>query len=607
MSRPETSAERNWFLRAPYQTLAFLFCFLFAVAMVVNVQLSGDAEWFFYGQMLHHGVKLYAGLHLPLQPFFILETDAWELLFGKTVIAYESISLVHIFLFCLGVQLILRHSNWPDWRKGALFVGAFFSYFYFPGIRFDDFHVGCDICLFFTIVALLRLNRERLPSMEFAWAAMLGILSGICFTTRVTEGAMLVVGTAVCVLFLAPRRKVLATAVYLLTAAVVVLGIVHLTGDTFHDYAAYSIFHAASAKGGTHSILETPFRAIGVTAALIFHNKGWAWFIVLMGAGVLARKRWKDSPRAVITAELLSMVPFVLLLALIRPMRKDLTNAAFIFSFNIIVQNVLYPLCLYVLYRWWRSQRSAAKPGRPTWDKREILIVLVITNLVAVAFSEGVGTSNGTFGLFMLIVFADLWLPLTGRFRWLADSWVAIALVLAASGAVSKIHSPYAWQNYETRPMFEGRVWYHHPLYGPMYIQKDELQFFQPICKVIDQTGPQPELLSMPYSYANYFCGTPPWHGYVQTWFDTTPPDTVHTLMRQLDQAPPQWILYQRQLPVLSIHERFYNHNQPIAHRELDQQIMDKLATGQWKLVERSDYISQDDPRDGWFLIETRP
>jgi hypothetical protein len=127
------------------------------------------------------------------------------------------------------------------------------------------------------------------------------------------------------------------------------------------------------------------------------------------------------------------------------------------------------------------------------------------------------------------------------------------------------------------------------------------------------QGDSKPELLSMPFSYPNYFCNTPPWHGYVQTFFDTSTRSTITHLMSELDTAPPQWIVYQRQLDVMSGQEKVLHHGQPLAHRDLDEMMMQKIATGKWQVVDRSNYnfnlAEKKDYQegDGWLIIRTRP
>ena len=140
-----------------------------------------------------------------------------------------------------------------------------------------------------------------------------------------------------------------------------------------------------------------------------------------------------------------------------------------------------------------------------------------------------------------------------------------------------------------------------------MYIDRDLLYLSKSICSDIGANPgvTHPELLSLPYPFPNYFCDTPPWHNYVQTFFDTSTRASIEHLMSELDTAPPQWIVYQRQLNIMVGAERLYNHGRPLAQRDLDRMILQKLASGQWTLVGFSDYLGHEG--GGWFVIRTRP
>jgi hypothetical protein len=116
----------------------------------------------------------------------------------------------------------------------------------------------------------------------------------------------------------------------------------------------------------------------------------------------------------------------------------------------------------------------------------------------------------------------------------------------------------------------------------------------------------------MPFSYPNYFCNTPPWHGYVQTFFDTSARSTITHLISELDTAPPKWIVYQRQMKILTGQEKVLH--QRLAQHDMDEMIMRKIATGQWRLVDTSNYLvaqTADENNyqdgDGWLIIRTRP
>ena len=59
---------------------------------------------------------------------------------------------------------------------------------------------------------------------------------------------------------------------------------------------------------------------------------------------------------------------------------------------------------------------------------------------------------------------------------------LAIFLLIAISGLSGKMVMPYSWQNYKYGQLFENRVWYRHPVYGEMYINRDLLKFSQEVC-----------------------------------------------------------------------------------------------------------------------------
>jgi hypothetical protein len=139
-----------------------------------------------------------------------------------------------------------------------------------------------------------------------------------------------------------------------------------------------------------------------------------------------------------------------------------------------------------------------------------------------------------------------------------------------------------------------------------MIIDIEQLNLFDRICDQVG-TDSQVELLSLPFSYANYFCVVAPWHGYVQTFFDTSSKETVFGLMQELQQAPPKWVLYQRQLDNLELHENTYNQGKPLPHRYLDQMIEQKIDSGKWETAFTSTYEERPGWMNEWILIRTRP
>ena len=194
----------------------------------------------------------------------------------------------------------------------------------------------------------------------------------------------------------------------------------------------------------------------------------------------------------------------------------------------------------------------------------------------------------------------------TDNFEVGAFAFAALTL-LTLDGAAFKYHLPFQWHSYTAAPLFTQRQWYHHPVYGPMVIERDQLAFIQPICAAVQTDSPSQGLLSLPYPFPNYFCNIPPWHGYVQTFYDTSSRQTIQQLIAELQAAPPKWIVYQRQPYNMGLHEHIFNHDQPLPHRVLDQLIENNLASGAWQSVYSSTYGSNKPFADQWILIRTRP
>ncbi len=598
---------RDVFSGRVYQTLAILFCLLFGIAMILNTQMGGEAEWFWYANLFHNGAKLYADLHLALQPLYVLATNAWIQLFGIKCLVTEIPSVLNVLIFCLAIFLILQESDWSDWQKAIVLAGAFFITVECTAYRFDDFHVTTEIFVFYSLVLLLKLAKADAAPRRFGLAAVAGVLSGLTITTRLTDGAALLVATGICLLFLARKQALPAACLFIVTAALTVLTVVKLTGDTLSAYASNSIFRAAGAKGGTHGILEDPFLIFRHTLSEMHHGNNWILLYILpmIAVGALLPHLWKAGAKYTVTVQLA-------LVGIAVPLtphyyRAILLSYEFVRFLCLLLLVVNYLLAPVVIARYVMSRRGV---GKLELDPREILVLIPLAELASASASTGAHIENVFFSpIAMLLLLAPIIQPFRKLGRWANLSLVSIIALLGISAMGEKIYDPYSWLNFRTSPMFVNRQWYRHPVYGPMYLDRGLLHFIQPVCREIKQGGPTPELLSMPYSYPNYFCDIPPWHGYVQTFFDTSTRSTIEGLMSELDTSPPQWIVYQRQMKILGAHETLLNHGQPLPHRALDEMIMRKIAVGKWHVVDKSSYLVFKGyylPGDGWWIIRTR-
>jgi len=585
------------------QSLAVLFCVLFGVAMIANTQLGGEGMWFFYATYFHQGMKLYADLHLVLQPLYALEAAGWIRLFGTRCIVTEIPSVLQVFVFCLSLLWILSESDWPDWQKGILLASAFIISIQCTAYRFDDYHLSADTFIFFSLALLLMFARSERESQRLQLVAVLGVLSGLTITTRVNDGVALLAAVAICLLVLAPTRRLLCAGLLVATAAVTVVLVVELTGDSFHDYLFYSVLKAAASKGGSSNILASPLLLGWNALTAVFRtllSRKWASLSLIAIVCLYAfLHRYRSNWVKYIVPVQLTLFSASLLCS--RSVRDQLVTGGFVYMFFFPSVAACYFLTPIVLARTLRSK----KKGSPPWDKREILLLLPLAELASASTSTAAQTYNGFLfsqvGMFLLLF--PVLFSARKHAAWMSASFVSIMILLGLSGAIAKVRNPYSWLNYKSSPMFHNRQLYQHPVYGTMYIDRDLLHFIAPVCSEIRQGDPHPELLSMPYSYPNYFCDTPPWHGYVQTFFDTTARSTVNHLLDELNVAPPEWIVYQRQVEVMHKQQSFYSPHQPLPQQQLDALMLQKIASRKWQLIEKKDYLAGD----GWWIIRTRP
>lgn len=586
-----------------YQGLAILLCVTFGLLMIVNNQMGGEAMWFWYATVFHQGVRLYADLHSALQPLYMLMTDAWMTLSGHRLVVTQIPSLFQIFALCAGLLLILRESDWPDWQKGVVLLGTFCLTVFGHSYRFDDYHIVAENLILYSMLVLLVLARTEAVRRQFVLVAVLGLLSGLTLTTRLTDGAALFTAAGISIPFLLRGRRIANVALFVAVTALTVLLVVSLTGDTFPAYLSNSVFRAAASKGGTRSIFGAPLHMLLNTIPLLWKTgkQVLVGLLAVVVIGQLVARYWRAGLRYVFTLQM--ALAALILLVVPQLKRVKLLHGLVVETLVLTLTTLLYLLAPLVLARF----AMANSKGR-IMDSREILVLLPLAEWAsysAGAAAEPLTNYYAPVALFLLLI--PVIQPFRRFARWANPSFVAILALIALSTFTSKAITPYSWQNYKVGSMFKNRAWFQHPVYGAMYIDRDLLDFSKAVCSDVGAKPgvTHPDLLSLPYPFPNYFCDTPPWHNYVQTFFDTSTRATIEHLMYELNTAPPQWIVYQRQLNIMNGSERLYNHSRPLAQRDLDRMIAQKLASGQWKLVDYSDYLGQEG--GGWFIIRTRP
>ena len=594
-----------------YQNQMCVFCILFGLAMIANTHPAGDETWFWYATFLREGKRLYSDMHLALQPLYVLETATSLALMGNGWLVSKIPAVFHLVAYCLGLLLLIRRSSLQDRKKAVLLGCVFFLSINFDAYRFDDYHVVSDCFEIYSLVLLLTMHRSVDEKRTFGLAVGLGILSGLTITTRLNDGAALGLCVAVAIACLAPTKRLFSVTVFGMTAALTGVSVVRLTGDSFRDYAMYSVFHAAASKGGAGNVLLYPLRLPLNTLIwlkdfrydeLIFYSFAVAFIWVFLVSPVWSIRRSEKVNKGAFGKGLLGL--FLILLPL-PYLSWAIFSGYFIVSLAAVGTLATYVLGILVAVRFFRRQFRPLR--QPEWNRREILLLVPLGQLASSSMSSG-GQHRGLYGplavMILLVPFAS---PIQIRKNSTRSVLFALATLVIFFGATRKALVPFAWHSYQDRPMFIGRQWYRHPVYGPMIIDTRQLNFILQVCNRIGMNDPQSELLSLPLPYANYFCSTPPWHGYVQTFFDTSSKETIFKLISELQNSPPKWILYQRQLHNMALHEQIFNNGMPLAHRDLDQAIEQKLSAGEWQTVYTSNYGERPEWDNQWLLIRTRP
>jgi hypothetical protein len=597
---------RNWVGRGVFrQNLAFLFCILFGLCLIVNTLGAGDGVWFWYSSLFLHGKKLYADLHLVQQPLMIIETAVSMKLLGDGWLISKVAAVLHLLAYCLALLILVRKSDLSDSRKALLLASTFFISISFEAYRFDDYHVITDAFVLYTIIGLLQLQKSSSWRGRRSLISILGILSGLALTTRLNDGFALIIGVTLAIFCSVPKRKVFSIFLYGIATSASALLIVLFTGDSVRDYLMFSVFKAAGSKGGIGQVfldpVRVPFLAIqSLSQNMNIRNLTLACGIALVWAFWFKPRpekhnKWEIALGALGSAMIGTCWHQILTLLFTFSLLNDLSG-----FFAIL----LFPTGIWIFGRFLRHLSQIA-PKVP-WNKGEILLLIPIGQFASGAMSSG-GYYEGLFQpLAVVMLLAPICSPLRLKRERGREFLFVLMLMLLVPTFLRRAVVPYSWHSYREHGLFAGRTWYTHPKYGLMFIDRDLLEFVRPVCDAVDQSGANDELLSLPFPFANYFCTSPPWHGYVQTFFDTSNRQVIDALLGQLQASPPHWILYQRQMFSLYWHEKLYNQSRPLPHRDLDALIQRKLASNEWKVAYKSDYSNQMPWDTHWVLIRTQ-
>ena len=576
------------------------FAALFGMVFLLNIHPIGDGLWYWYAQALRHGQRLYGDLHVPMQPFFFLTTEFGQRLFGNSWLASKIFAAVQVFAYCFGLLLVVRRVSWSDRARALLLIAVFGMTIMAFYSRFDDFHVTGHCLVVYSVYFLLRLRDTGTRKHTLQLALVLGLLSGLGLGNRLNDGSLLCAAVAVCIAVFARQAGILAPVSFLATALLTLAALVAATHAGLHDWLQYTIIRAAAIKGGTAHIFSSPLH-FPITVQLDLETdphllRDFGYALVLVGSLAYARyfrqlRRPRYTRRITIAAGLLA-VPLSLAL-----LQQSLSGGS-VLSVAQACTIALYVLFVGLLLRLLHLHLT----GRlAEWNRLEVLLLLPFGQIFAGAMTSGESFDEAYSPLAFFLLVLPFVLPSLLRVPWQRIAFAGVLAILACGSLLAKATHPYFWLHYNDRAFFVDRTWYNHPTFGPMYVERPQLALMQSMCRAIRPSTNPPQLLAMPWPYPNYFCNIPPWHGYVQTWYDTTTRQTIEHLIEELRQNPPEWIAYQRSFDTIRANEIIFNGGRDLPHRELDAFIQTQLEAGRWTLPWQRCFGGTD-----WVVIHTR-
>ena len=506
------------------------------------------------------GLALIANVHLPAEGSWHFIARSW--LEGKRLYAdlylvqqplyilltagFQAVfgTLIAFALLCGRLMAWLR-LPWPLDCCGLMML--FFLGIRFVAFRFDDYHAVMHCLIVASLIVSLSVPNGG-DAMLRRRVLLLAGLNSLGITLRLNDGAMMAAVNTVVLWGVLPRaRRLRLLSEYSLAMIAGVLTIVTITGDSFMAWAIASIGRGAATKGGG-ALTMAPLMFVRrcVTGLLTLESVGTFQFLLDAG-GVAA-----------FAAAMIAVC------------------AGFSRRVDILVRT----------------------PGIPSG------VFLLPAALCISASVSGGGYHHGHF-------FASALISLLGV-AWVVARWPMQTVTTAASvacgaialaSAVYRWQDPCSWHDYRSKPLFRDRIVVTTPTLGPCVISRSQQDFNDSLFGPIGATA-NVSLLSIPFPYPNYLLGIPPWHDYIQTFFDTTDRSRIEKMIRELSADPPDWIVYQRQPDNLAGHEQLFNAGRPLPHRALDAFIDQQLLSGAWQPV----VWGRESGRNSstWYVIRTR-
>lgn len=525
-------------------------------------------------------------MNLVQQPFFILYNALGINLFGDTFVAQKVIFIPLIFANLYILFKLVSLSKLNVIFQSLLYLAVFFTGIHFEAYRFDDYHLMTNTLILYQMFFLIK-YLENPDSKSFIKVLGLGLVSTLEIFTRINDGLVffgLVLFVIITVKSLYSKRNVL---IFLFTTIVVVISIFTTINELPYSWMKSTILEAMSNKGGVK----------------VFQS---FYFLIINSFFYLLNIAYQITNIQLILALIFSL--FIIYCKSVEKKFITLVGLIFIFvevlfyfygkSTDPISDFTALSIILltgYFLFLCGSNLKEVFQNGISHLKIRN----LVILSIPLIAFFSGSMSSGGYhYGLYFPASLVLLALSYLGFLN--SRISLLFLLILAFYGFAFRFNNPYSWHSYRsTNPYFAKRDFVHLDNLGLVFIDEKLKGFIEPVCNL--SRVENSTLLSIPFPFANYYCGVPVWHNYVQTFFDTTSKGSINKLIQELNKNPPSIIFYQQQLDNLRGHEIIFNDGAKLPHRDLDGFIMKKINDGNWKVV----YISDYGYGNKWYLIQT--
>ena len=596
------------FVKNHYSALAAILACFFGAYLLFSVIGAGDGMWFFYAKDFLAGRRLFSDLNLLQQPVFILINAIGISVFTQSYIAQKLVFVPILMLYVFSSYLLVNKSSSGQLFKTALFLCFFFTGIRFEAYRFDDYHAFVNMMsILMILIFMVYLSDDISKKRSIILSLAAGLVVTICILTRLNDGLILFFSS---MLFYLLRRKsgyFIDLLLFLFSSVITFFVVLWVINENIFTWFSSTIVTASSAKGGIQQLLQAPFFLLfNSVNLLISSNIGTSFAISVLSIICLwclfkiftfFKENQKEKTHIKTFAFLALYFVFLCILIYLGKLLLfsglDLIEVLTVASIPMMVI-----FCLFRGFSFFLFFRE----GEFLWQ--ELLLIIPIGLFVSGAMSSGGYPLGGLY--FQFALFMTTWFVLYSKHlsRYVLLSFVFLMVLTAYTGFLYKYNNPYSWHSYFSPSLATSRTFIQTEHLGAIPMDYETYKFISPVCKIVKERSAT--MLSLPFPFANYICGSPVWNGYTQTFFDTTTKKTTDKLLSEITQNPPDLIFYQRQLYNLRNHEIVYNNGTPLPHRKVDEYVIGKLNRGDWKLLYVSAFGNNRFGDNMWLLIDTK-